>query len=337
MLRQTQSSKADTEKTPLGQRVSRVMRFVISIGLVVYILTQVDLRDVFAALALANWWLIVLALGLQLVGIALISLRFKLLLGVENIHPGFRYLFVSTLCSIFFRQFLPSTLGGDALRGYDAWKAGATRPFAVLALFVDRLLGLGALASFAVLSLSVFGAIEPGLGTARIWGLGGLIAVATAIVLLFVQPAFLTRPLGRIAAALPGKLAVIAGRIYQVSSSFVGHHDVLLRGAFISFLLQTNVVVFYWLLAKSLSLSVPFTSFFIIVPIAVFVMMAPISINGIGLREAIFVYILGMWGVENELALAVAWLEFGTVIAVGAIGGIVFSIRRTKVAHVARN
>ena len=59
-------------------------------------------------------------------------------------------------------------------------------------------------------------------------------------------------------------------------------------------------------------------------------MMAPITINGIGLREAILVYLLAMWGVSSELALALAWLEFGVTVTLGVIGGIVFALRPSR-------
>ncbi|MEM7644510.1 MAG: lysylphosphatidylglycerol synthase domain-containing protein, partial [Pseudomonadota bacterium] len=96
----------------------------------------------------------------------------------------------------------------------------------------------------------------------------------------------------------------------------------------LSILLQINVVTFYWILSQSLDLDVPYAAFYAIVPIAIFAMMAPFTINGIGIREAVFIFLLGLWGIDPSLALAFAWIEFATVLAAGLLGGVVYMLRR---------
>ncbi len=66
-------------------------------------------------------------------------------------------------------------------------------------------------------------------------------------------------------------------------------------------------------------------------PIAIFVMMLPVTINGIGLREAVFVTLLGYWSVSKPVAIAFAWLEFAGFLAFGLIGGVVYALRRGAV------
>ena len=57
-------------------------------------------------------------------------------------------------------------------------------------------------------------------------------------------------------------------------------------------------------------------------------MMLPISINGIGVREGIFVFLLGQWGVDPAQALALAWLEYGIILLFGLLGGGLHILRR---------
>lgn len=67
---------------------------------------------------------------------------------------------------------------------------------------------------------------------------------------------------------------------------------------------------------------------FIIVPVAIVVMMIPVSINAIGIREAIFVTMFALYGVSNADALAFSWMSFILTTILGVIGGIVFMLRK---------
>ena len=68
----------------------------------------------------------------------------------------------------------------------------------------------------------------------------------------------------------------------------------------------------------------PVGSMFIIIPVAIVVMMIPISINAIGIREVIFVAMFGAFGVNSADALAFAWMSFVLLTILGVIGGVVF-------------
>ena len=57
-------------------------------------------------------------------------------------------------------------------------------------------------------------------------------------------------------------------------------------------------------------------------------MMLPISINGIGLRESVFVFFFSAFGVVKYQAIAFAWLAYGLVILQGLLGGIVYALRK---------
>ena len=317
----------DSGNSATRKRVFRLLRVIVSVGLAIYIVSNADLLGVFAAMAVADWSLVACGLGLQLIGVLIVSLRYQTLLSADGVTPGLRYLYISTLCSNFFRQFLPSTLGGDALRGYDAWKAGASKTFAVLSLFVDRLVGLCVLVTMFLIAILFVPSGLIGLESARLWGGIGLAATCAIIVVLFFQPTSLRRGFDQLAGKLPSRAGKLLQKISEASSIFSGKSKVLLVTLALSATLHMNNFLFFWVLSKSLGFEISFWEFWIIVPIIVFTLMAPITINGIGLREAIFVYILGFYGIENTQALAMAWLEFGLVIVVGLLGGLAFATR----------
>ena len=60
--------------------------------------------------------------------------------------------------------------------------------------------------------------------------------------------------------------------------------------------------------------------FFLIVPLALFVMMLPVSINAIGVRENVFAFFFAAFCVASATSVAVAWLDYGLVLAPGPGG-----------------
>jgi hypothetical protein len=102
----------------------------------------------------------------------------------------------------------------------------------------------------------------------------------------------------------------------------------LVKALVLSMLLQVNVIIHYYLIALALGLSLPFYSFFLIIPLATVIMMVPISVNAIGIRENVFAFFFAPFGILVPQAVAFAWLAYGMVLIQGVLGGIVYGLRR---------
>jgi len=111
-------------------------------------------------------------------------------------------------------------------------------------------------------------------------------------------------------------------------SAFRGKTDTLAKAFGLSLLLQGNVVLQYFVFAEALHFSISFLSFLLIIPLAIFVMLLPVSINGIGIRESVFVLFLSPWGIDKPEALALAWLAYGSYVIHGLLGGLVYACRK---------
>lgn len=303
------------------------LRIAISAVLLVWMVRSANLREIGAALAGISVGFLALANTLQLVGMGIAALRWGGLLRSQGVRIPTGTLVQSCFVASFFRQILPSTIGGDVIRAYDSWRGGASRGVAVATIAVDRLLGLVILALLAIIAFAFsadLGAQIPGL---HLWlglGLAGLSAGAWA---LFFLPKPLVTWAERSLACLPAAAARPLCKAMNAALIFRGKHAALVRALVLSVLLQLNVVAFYWLIGLALGLPVPAADYLLIVPIATFVMMVPISINGIGVREGIFALLLGAYGVEPATAVAFAWLEYASFLLYGVIGGIVYAAR----------
>ena len=122
----------------------------------------------------------------------------------------------------------------------------------------------------------------------------------------------------------------IVGKIIEALELFKGRADVLVKAIAISFGVQLNVIIHFIIVAYALGIDVPPSSMFIIIPLATLIMLLPVSINGVGVREAVLVYFFGLYAVSAESAIAFAWVWLGMLLAQGLVGGVVFMLRRNK-------
>lgn len=107
-----------------------------------------------------------------------------------------------------------------------------------------------------------------------------------------------------------------------------GQWRILIMAFALSFVLQFNVIACFMLIAQAMGLQVPALDFCLIVPLVSFVVMLPISINGIGLRENTLAMMLGYYGVAAAEAVALAWLVYLGSTIWALAGGIIYALRR---------
>lgn len=305
----------------------------VSAALIAFLIQRTDLAEVWTVVQNANWFILSFAFLLFYVGYAITSGRWRILLKALGFAPPFWFMFRSFMVAVFFNNFLPSTVGGDAMRMYDSWRSGVSKTKSVAAVLMDRFMGLASLLLFALAGLA-FGAHEKlgGSNIVIIVGAGAAGAFVLLLVLMFL-PDTVSQGVARTARVLPAKILDVLNPIVSALRSFASRRDVLFTALLLSLALQTNVIVYHWLVAEAFGFDVPLTAFFLIVPVAIAVMMLPISINGIGVRESIFVLLLGTQGVTQEEGLAYAWLVYSFLLIQGLIGGVVFAFRReTKAA-----
>lgn len=302
-----------------GGRGRTLLRVAVSVALIAWILRGTDLREVLTTFRTADVRYILFALCLIPLGYLSSVSRWRLLLRAQGGDASFGFLMRSLMTGIFFNNFLPSTIGGDAIRAWDTARSGVSRGTALTIIMVDRFVGLLALLLFATVGLLGAGRLTERVPDLAFWVLGvGAVMVTVAVLL------FLPSRLGKL--RLPGKLAQVASALF----AFQGQGRALAGAFFWSLCLQTAVVVNAWVMARALHVDLGLAPFFLIVPLAVFLMMIPVSINGIGVRENLFVFFLAAFGVAESTGLAFAWLEYGLLLLQALAGGFVYALWRDR-------
>jgi len=307
-----------------------LIKLALSVTLILWITRDIALDSVFEVMASADALLLALAFSLFFVGYVITAFRWRTLIRVQGGDAPIFFLVRSFMVAVFFNNFLPSTVGGDVVRMYDSWRLGNSKSDAVTVVLVDRFLGVIVLLCFALLALAFDEAVAGEIPFITAWvgaGLGGL-AGATWLILKF--PASYAEALFAKSRGIAGRVSGILAKVLRSFQAYRNARLAVLRALALSVLLQVNVVMHFVVLARAVGIEVPVESMFLIIPVAVFIMMLPISINAIGVREAVFVFLFALYGINSIQALAFAWIAYSFTLLQGVLGGIVFALRRER-------
>jgi len=318
----------------LSKRTILLSKILISAVLIVYLffIRKVDISGVVSSLKEVNFLWLMAGLALLGLGRLITARRWQVILSSQRINVPFGTLLASLFTANFFNLFLPSTIGGDALRMYDISRYSRRPGTSVATILIERIMGIFALAIIALFSLLFARFFGKGFWqeyrmSALVWPVIGFFAVTLAGMLIVSSSGIaktVTYLLGKMRL---GKMEEKVEKANEILYLLKSDRRCLRLSFFLSLLLQFNVIVYTYCIALSLNLKVSFILFCIIVPLVFTILLIPFSINGIGIRENAYVFFLGGVVLPSE-AVALSWLLFFMTVVLGALGGVVYVTRR---------
>jgi uncharacterized protein (TIRG00374 family) len=303
-----------------------VLKLTVSTVLLVILFRRADVPTMLARFRQMDPWWTAAALGVYGLMLAVSAWRWRLLLRIQTIEVGLGTLTRSFLVATFFNNFLPSNIGGDVVRVADTAPFAGSKTLATTVVLIDRILGLIALLVLAA------GA------SALAWRLGlpldGMQYVWLALVVFTLGLIFFLRN--------PDKLAktvrtVLADRLMAVQTRIQNLVGAIARfaqaptGLWYAFggalVVQALLILFYVCTARSLAVPFPLLAASVIVPISLAVQMVPVSINGFGVREAVFAFFFASLGLNVSSALTLSLGSAALIMLFSLSGGAVFLMR----------
>lgn len=305
-------------------RIWSILRVFIGIGLIAAILLVVDTEAIIDILSNATPGLTLLALALFVADRLFAAVRWRMLIaGVDEAPPLGR--FVSLIfSSTFVAYFLPGGIGGEILRIYGLTRGSVTLSRALASVFVERVLALLALGVLILYGLAVSPAAPPAAVLYAVILSFGAIGFATALIFSPV----VRRIVGRLLAQF--KLARIQRGIHKVYDSFdvfLTRPMLLVKGMIFALLFQLMRVLAVWVSALALGLDIRFDLLLHVVPIVNLVTQIPVSIGGLGVREASYVALFGLAGIASETAVALSLMTYALLVLAVTPGGLVIAKR----------
>ncbi len=265
---------------------------------------------------------VALAFALFLLACALTALRWRVLLGAFPKSPSLAMLTRISFIGVFLNTFIPGGVAGDLVRGYRIQDSERGQAPGYASIFTDRFLGLCGLCLLAVIGAATImrEMIDVGLAGIFLGIVAGLIGLG-----LF----FYNRRIGRIVESLLKRLGdtgTKVSRLLEAIRVYRGHGGRVALALGITFASHLLFVTAVAVLARSLQIDLAWGHFLAFVPVIALLSAVPLSVNGLGIREAGYVLLFTRVGVVREQALGLSFLHFGLLILLGLVGGTVLAI-----------
>jgi glycosyltransferase 2 family protein len=314
------------------KRLETPAKLAISLGLLLFLLSRLDRAELMSQLAHAQPLWLLLALALYFVAIFLGVLKWLLLVRVQSLGASYRELSSYTFAGLFLGNVLPSNLGGDVVRAYALTRASNhAAEAAVTSVVVDRLMGLVAFFGAAIVNMALL------VGwMARLDQLEAVEAATVVVAAAFALACALlfSRRTARHLAfifdfQLLARFRPRARRLYEAIQAYRSNYAALAANV----VLSAGVIVvstFVWYsVALALGLDIPLVYFFLFNPLIAFVLLLPISFNGLGPKEATAVFFFGLVGVPSESAFALSLIFHAIVVLTSLPGGVLWWRQRS--------
>lgn len=310
--------------------ILNLIKILVSAGLLIYILVyQVDLSAVWSVIISARLWPLLLAALIMLASMGLRALRWQVLLRALDIQVPLSTLTQFYFVGSFFNLFLPTGLGGDAVKMAKLSQTTRQIPESIGTTLVERATGLWVLFILALLALPFSTGYLPPDWVPAI----SLITIAGVIGGWLVMGTPLLPWLGS-KVRLPGQDSL--ERFYR-SVSQLGWRA-LGQASLISLIFDLLLILVVHLIAISLGLVLQWGIFFLFTPLISLSLALPISIGGLGVREQTFIILFQAVGVSPEIATAMSLIfYFLTTVMLGLIGGLLYIIESARSAAAARD
>jgi uncharacterized protein (TIRG00374 family) len=282
----------------------RRFRIAVSVGLLAFLISWIDLRGMLTELVGVRYNLVILVLAAMLTTRVVGAFRWYLLL---HVHPAVSFPGVIrlTFVSDFVGYFTPGSFGIELVRLYGMAKTTGDGALSAASMLVERAIGLCTLVLLVLLGI---GFHPPGL-PAEIeplaWLALSLLVAGTA--LLMTQPAR-RLTLYSLASAKLRRVHSAAQKVYLALDYYRRRPGLLVAAFATGILFQLLRCAEAAIGAAALGFCLPFELFTVIVPVVILITLLPISIAGLGVREVGFVYLFGLAGMPAEIALALSLL-----------------------------
>jgi glycosyltransferase 2 family protein len=306
-----------------------LLKIAISLSLIAIVLRTFDIKGTVSHFAKVDAVTLLLATVIVWSIMLLQTLRWLAVIKANGTQLGFKTALQVVLIGHFFNQILPSSVGGDAVRIWCAYRAGLSFSAAANTVIIDRALTL-----FSLLLLTAAGLpwlFEIIIDPAARWALSTVIfaGVAGFGVLLALRrlPQIIAR--WRVVRALLS-LAALARKV--MSRARYALPIILLSVlSFIGF----AIIVFY--IAHAMQLDITLRDCVLLVPPVILITVVPVSIAGWGVREGAMVVAFGFINVPAGPAFAVS-VVFGLTLAAASLpGSLLWWLSGYSIRNVAAN
>ncbi len=261
------------------QRLLQLVGTLLAVVLLALLVREDEWEEILAAMQKITILDLILVAILFAISRLAVAWRWHILLQSGGVHIPVKNSIALTFTGLFASNFLPTTIGGDVVRLAGAMQMGFDRAVCLASIAADRLIGM--------LGMSMTVPI----GLAYSWNMIQIGSASSSFVAVIQKPiAFMRRTFSIFSIWLKKPVSLL------VSLVFTWIHMLCLFGSIYVFVNDLGSHISFWMIAGLWSLTY-------------FITLIPISINGYGLQELSFTFLMSnVAGLTPAVSLSVAVL-----------------------------
>jgi len=284
------------EQSSASKRIWQILRWLVPLGLIGFLLSQVDWGEILPLLSQVSWTSLLLSALAFLLSQIVIAVRWQYLLRFQDIRLPLMRLVWLVLVGAFASNFLPTTIGGDLLKMAAIARGQEKRAAAVASVAADRLFNLAAMFFWLPFIFSLQ-ATNPSAGAGALRAAG------------LLQVPFIEKTWSRLV------------RVFNAGRAWFSSPRCVVVALLLSWLSIGLSFLSFWILTLALNIQLSFWQASAVAVISYFAALIPVSVNGLGLLEGSLTALLVTQGASYEQGLAAALLIRLVTMAVSLLGG----------------
>lgn len=275
------------------------------------------------------WRFTLLAFAIKSVGMFASMLRWYLLLRGQGMVFPLWHIVTTFMIGRFLGTFLPSTIGLDGYKLYDAARFSGRTVEVTAATVVEKGLGIiGIFVTFLITLPLGFAVLGSKAGTVALLTVPIAVAIIGAFFLVAFRPAIVSFLLDRLPIPRQGRVASVLERVNAAAAAYKGEKAVLLYATGLSFAVHFCTAVTYYFTALAIGAAqADFWEVSLASTIQIFAtVMSPFTIAGEGVREIVQTLLLAH-RIGTSQSIISAALGFWAAEAPTLAGGLFYFMR----------
>lgn len=321
---------APERSAPRGQNSAKkkwiqfAVRAVVTLLLFAFLLKSVSWSTLIMTLIRVHHAFLLLGLAAGVVCIVFSAYGWRSLVLAEHIQTDLARLINLYLVGIAFSHFLPTNMGGDAVKAYYVGRDSRNIPGATSAVLMSRITSFWGMLLIALPTIFIMHAeFTPAviilfllLSLLLVGAIGG--AIFAAVLLPDASARFLREAWTR------HRIFVRIREIGNALKAALRRPRALCAAILYGMLFWIAGFLNYYGYGAALGLHIPLSFYVIAVAFISIVASLPVSINGFGVRESAFVYLCSTINVPAASSLLVVLLVDAQLLLFGIIGGCIY-------------
>jgi uncharacterized protein (TIRG00374 family) len=313
-----------SKKKGLSKQLMFVLRVGITLVLIVLILKGISWSEVASTYAHAHLTDLLVGLGLGTLGVVFSTYLWHRLVRAENIRADMAHLTRLYLIGVAFSNFLPTSMGGDALKAYYVGRDSGNMAGSASAVLLSRITGFMGMMLLSIPVVIVLHNSFDGQLVQRFLLLCLLFLASFGCA--FIVGAFLPKIQGKYLKGAWARNKIVL-KMFETGITLtqsLRRPRALAEAIGFGFLFWVTNSLNYYEYAIALGVHTPFRFYLLAVPFIGIVGALPISISGYGVREGLVEYLYSTIHVPSSIALSVVLLMDIQRIFFSLLGGLLF-------------